>query len=164
MRGSWRLGIGRLIPLAGADLIRRTMRTRVFPSATPGSLDLSSQTMFMNYSHPYFLLFCFVSDHEHSRIHLTVMPSFSFYFVFCCPCSLHLSRTNSGTTGKPKGVLYTYRGMYLAALGNAIEAQLRLDSVHLFIVPLFHANSWIFPYAVTAIAGKCQKMLSFVFC
>jgi hypothetical protein len=44
--------------------------------------------------------------------------------------------------------------MYLAALGNAIEAQLSLDSVHLFIVPLFHANSWIFPYAVTAIAGK----------
>ncbi|KAG0207071.1 hypothetical protein BGX28_001614 [Mortierella sp. GBA30] len=59
----------------------------------------------------------------------------------------------SGTTGKPKGVLYTYRGMYLAALGNAIEAQLHLDSVHLFIVPLFHANSWIFPYAVTAIAA-----------
>jgi fatty-acyl-CoA synthase len=44
--------------------------------------------------------------------------------------------------------------MYLSALGNAIEAQLRLDSVHLFLVPLFHANSWIFPYAVTAIAGK----------
>ncbi|KAI1300727.1 hypothetical protein EDD11_006017 [Mortierella claussenii] len=59
----------------------------------------------------------------------------------------------SGTTGKPKGVLYTYRGMYLAALGNIIEAQLSLDSVHLFIVPLFHANSWIFPYAVTAIAA-----------
>ncbi|KAF9928378.1 hypothetical protein FBU30_002416 [Linnemannia zychae] len=60
----------------------------------------------------------------------------------------------SGTTGKPKGVLYTYRGMYLAALGNTIEAQLRLESVHLFIVPLFHANSWIFPYAVTAIAAS----------
>ncbi|KAF9152396.1 hypothetical protein BGX21_005133 [Mortierella sp. AD011] len=59
----------------------------------------------------------------------------------------------SGTTGKPKGVLYTYRGMYLSALGNAIEAQLSLDSVHLFIVPLFHANSWIFPYAVTAISA-----------
>ncbi|KAF9924209.1 hypothetical protein BGZ67_009455, partial [Mortierella alpina] len=58
----------------------------------------------------------------------------------------------SGTTGKPKGVLYTYRGLYLAAMGNAIEAQLSLDSVHLFIVPLFHANSWMFPYAVTAIA------------
>lgn len=55
-------------------------------------------------------------------------------------------------------MLYTYRGMYLAALGNAIEAQLSLDSVHLFVVPLFHANSWIFPYAVTAIAGihKCN--------
>ncbi|KAG9061666.1 hypothetical protein KI688_007247 [Linnemannia hyalina] len=62
----------------------------------------------------------------------------------------------SGTTGKPKGVLYTYRGMYLAALGNVIEAHLRLDSVHLFLVPLFHANSWIFPYAVTAVADYDQ--------
>ncbi|KAF9966990.1 hypothetical protein BGZ65_000177 [Modicella reniformis] len=43
--------------------------------------------------------------------------------------------------------------MYLAALGNIIEAQLRLDSVHLFLVPLFHANSWIFPYSVTAISA-----------
>lgn len=63
----------------------------------------------------------------------------------------------SGTTGKPKGVLYTYRGLYLSALGNAIEAQLSLDSVHLFLVPLFHANSWIFPYAVTAIAGNKEE-------
>ncbi|KAF9417838.1 hypothetical protein BGZ94_009850 [Podila epigama] len=59
----------------------------------------------------------------------------------------------SGTTGKPKGVLYSYRGIYLAALGNAIEAKLSLDSAHLFLVPLFHANSWMFPYAVTAIAA-----------
>ncbi|KAG0360779.1 hypothetical protein BGZ54_009386 [Gamsiella multidivaricata] len=59
----------------------------------------------------------------------------------------------SGTTGKPKGVLYTYRGIYLSALGNTIEAKLSLESVHLFIVPLFHANSWIFPYAVTAVAA-----------
>lgn len=55
--------------------------------------------------------------------------------------------------------------MYLAALGNAIEAQLRLDSVHLFIVPLFHANSWIFPYAVTAIAGMLLlQLLIFLLC
>jgi len=53
--------------------------------------------------------------------------------------------------------------MYLAALGNTIEAQLRLDSVHLFIVPLFHANSWIFPYAVTAVAGMpLVKLLCFL--
>ncbi|KAF9108664.1 hypothetical protein BGX27_008264 [Mortierella sp. AM989] len=64
----------------------------------------------------------------------------------------------SGTTGKPKGVMYTYRGIYLSALGNAIEAQLSLDSVHLFIVPLFHANSWIFPYAVTAISATHVMM------
>lgn len=70
--------------------------------------------------------------------------------------TLHRS---SGTTGKPKGVLYTYRGMYLSALGNTIEAQLTLNSVHLFLVPLFHANSWIFPYAVTAIAGTSRSVV-----
>ncbi|KAF9429081.1 hypothetical protein BGZ76_001837 [Entomortierella beljakovae] len=64
----------------------------------------------------------------------------------------------SGTTGKPKGVMYTYRGMYLAALANLIEAQLNLNSVHLFIVPLFHANSWIFPYAVTAASATHVMM------
>lgn len=87
------------------------------------------------------------------------MFSFSNFFSRSAICASDSHVTpfgdvHSGTTGKPKGVLYTYRGMYLAALGNAIEAQLSLDSVHLFIVPLFHANSWIFPYAVTAIAGK----------
>ncbi|KAF9902427.1 hypothetical protein BX616_001940 [Lobosporangium transversale] len=59
----------------------------------------------------------------------------------------------SGTTGKPKGVVFTYRGLYLAALGNLIEAQLNFDSVHLFIVPLFHANAWMYPYSLTAVAG-----------
>ncbi|KAF9097075.1 hypothetical protein BGX27_001050 [Mortierella sp. AM989] len=60
----------------------------------------------------------------------------------------------SGTTGRPKGVVFTYRGMYLAALGHAVESQLTLDTSFLFIVPYFHANSWNFPFAVTATAGK----------
>ncbi|KAF8953365.1 hypothetical protein BGZ46_003228 [Entomortierella lignicola] len=60
----------------------------------------------------------------------------------------------SGTTGKPKGVVFTYRGMYLAALGHAVESHLTLDTSYLFIVPFFHANSWNFPFAVTATGGK----------
>ncbi|KAF9344433.1 hypothetical protein BGX26_004371 [Mortierella sp. AD094] len=60
----------------------------------------------------------------------------------------------SGTTGRPKGVVFTYRGMYLGALGHAVESQLTLDTAYLFIVPYFHANSWNFPFAVTATGGK----------
>lgn len=59
----------------------------------------------------------------------------------------------SGTTGRPKGVETTYRGSYLAALGNAIESELNGDSVYLWVLPMFHCCGWTFPWAVTAAMG-----------
>ncbi len=59
----------------------------------------------------------------------------------------------SGTTGRPKGVLYTHRGAYLNALGEVIVHGLGRDSVFLWTLPLFHCNGWCFPWAVTAAAG-----------
>jgi fatty-acyl-CoA synthase len=59
----------------------------------------------------------------------------------------------SGTTGRPKGVMYTYRGTYLNALGQVIEAGMNNDSVYLWTVPMFHCNGWCFPWAVAAVAG-----------
>jgi fatty-acyl-CoA synthase len=59
----------------------------------------------------------------------------------------------SGTTGRPKGVVYTYRGVYLNALGEVIEAGLRSDSVYLWTLPMFHCNGWCFTWAVTAAGG-----------
>ncbi len=59
----------------------------------------------------------------------------------------------SGTTGRPKGVQYTYRGAYLNALNEAILAGLSTDSVYLWTLPMFHCNGWCFPWAVTAVAG-----------
>ncbi|RIK38308.1 MAG: acyl-CoA synthetase [Chloroflexi bacterium] len=59
----------------------------------------------------------------------------------------------SGTTGRPKGVLYHYRGAYLNALGEVIEAGLSRDSVYLWTLPMFHCNGWCFPWAVTAVGG-----------
>ncbi|KAF8527924.1 acetyl-CoA synthetase-like protein [Hysterangium stoloniferum] len=53
----------------------------------------------------------------------------------------------SGTTGKPKGVISTLRGSYLAAAANVIEAGLNQDSVYLWILPMFHACGWTFPWA-----------------
>jgi fatty-acyl-CoA synthase len=59
----------------------------------------------------------------------------------------------SGTTGRPKGVMYTHRGAYLSALGNAIEIGMGYETRYLWTLPMFHCNGWTFPWAVTAVAG-----------
>jgi fatty-acyl-CoA synthase len=60
----------------------------------------------------------------------------------------------SGTTGRPKGVRYTYRGAYLGALNNALVTGLATDSVYLWTLPMFHCNGWTFPWAVTAVGAR----------
>ena len=64
----------------------------------------------------------------------------------------------SGTTGKPKGVMYTFRGAYLNALAEIFHANLRPESVYLWTLPTFHCNGWCFPWAVTA-AGATHVCL-----
>ncbi|HEX9086133.1 MAG TPA: AMP-binding protein [Arthrobacter sp.] len=59
----------------------------------------------------------------------------------------------SGTTGKPKGVLYSHRGAYLNSLGEAIHNQFTGDSRYLWTLPMFHCNGWCTTWAVTAVAG-----------
>jgi fatty-acyl-CoA synthase len=60
----------------------------------------------------------------------------------------------SGTTGRPKGVKYTYRGAYLNALSEVIVAGMTPESVYLWTLPMFHCNGWCFPWAVTAVAAR----------
>jgi fatty-acyl-CoA synthase len=59
----------------------------------------------------------------------------------------------SGTTGQPKGVLWTHRGAYLHTLGMVIETRLTAETVYLWTVPMFHANGWCFPWALAATGG-----------
>ena len=60
----------------------------------------------------------------------------------------------SGTTGQPKGVMYTYRGTYLNAMVEALQANLRPESVQLWVLPMFHCNGWCFTWAVTAMGAR----------
>jgi fatty-acyl-CoA synthase len=55
----------------------------------------------------------------------------------------------SGTTGHPKGVLYSHRALVLHTLGFSIADafQIRQRDIVLTIVPMFHANAWGLPFA-----------------
>ncbi|ODQ66370.1 acetyl-CoA synthetase-like protein [Nadsonia fulvescens var. elongata DSM 6958] len=66
----------------------------------------------------------------------------------------------SGTTGRPKAVAFSHRGVYLSTMGNIIESQLNCQTPfgenrcrYLWTLPMFHAAGWTFPFAVTAVRG-----------
>ena len=59
----------------------------------------------------------------------------------------------SGTTGKPKGVVYHHRGAYLNAVSNILEWAMPHHPVYLWTLPMFHCNGWCFPWTIAANAG-----------
>jgi fatty-acyl-CoA synthase len=59
----------------------------------------------------------------------------------------------SGTTGRPKGVVYHHRGAQLLATGNVLSSGMGRHPVYLWTLPMFHCNGWCFPWTVCAVAG-----------
>ncbi|KAH9175520.1 acetyl-CoA synthetase-like protein [Lactarius sanguifluus] len=61
----------------------------------------------------------------------------------------------SGTTGRtPDLALAISPGTYLAAIANAIETQMNKESTYLWILPMFHAAGWTFPWSLTLTFAK----------
>ena len=59
----------------------------------------------------------------------------------------------SGTTGRPKGAVYSHRGAYLNCFGEIIHSRHDENSVYLWTLPMFHCNGWCTPWSLTAIGG-----------
>ncbi|MCW3784097.1 AMP-binding protein [Defluviimonas salinarum] len=66
--------------------------------------------------------------------------------------SLALNYT-SGTTGRPKGVVYHHRGAYLLSMGTAVSWKVGIHPVYLTIVPLFHCNGWCHTWMMPTVGG-----------
>jgi fatty-acyl-CoA synthase len=66
--------------------------------------------------------------------------------------SLALNYT-SGTTGRPKGVVYHHRGAYLMTMGTVVSWDMRRYPVYLTIVPLFHCNNWNHVWMMPMVGG-----------
>ena len=62
----------------------------------------------------------------------------------------------SGTTGDPKGALYSHRGNYLVAMMTGMTDSFGLSErdVVLPVVPMFHANAWSVPYSCAMLGSK----------
>jgi fatty-acyl-CoA synthase len=62
----------------------------------------------------------------------------------------------SGTTGNPKGVLYSHRAITLSALSACLPNVLTISSQEtvLPVVPMFHINAWCLPYACVIAGAK----------
>jgi acyl-CoA synthetase (AMP-forming)/AMP-acid ligase II len=64
----------------------------------------------------------------------------------------------SGTTGRPKGVVYSHRSTILHTLGvaasNPLGRGISEQDVILPVVPMFHANAWGYPYIATMLGAK----------
>jgi fatty-acyl-CoA synthase len=59
----------------------------------------------------------------------------------------------SGTTGNPKGVVFSHRGAYLNAIGAVLSFGYHRDTVYLWTLPMFHCNGWTNTWSLSIVGG-----------
>ncbi|MEP7092358.1 MAG: AMP-binding protein, partial [Nocardioidaceae bacterium] len=164
------------VPLAGAVLV--AVNTRLSPEEVAYVCDHSGATVLVvdtEFLHPLAAVLPLlktvrtvvtVHDPQGPVAHQAVDHGYQSYDDFLATGSaeplpwsvddeLSLISINysSGTTGKPKGAMYTHRGAYLNALGEIIHQRFDPESVYLWTLPMFHCNGWCTPWAVTGIGA-----------
>ncbi|MEX2080244.1 MAG: AMP-binding protein, partial [Dehalococcoidia bacterium] len=68
----------------------------------------------------------------------------------------------SGTTARPKGVMLTHRNVYINAYNFIAHLRIQHDDVELWTLPMFHANGWGGPFALTAMGATHVVLRSVV--
>jgi fatty-acyl-CoA synthase len=98
---------------------------------------------------------------SHSEMVKSIRPDFSPLAPQDEWQTLCLNYT-SGTSGRPKGVLYHHRGAYLMALGTIAGWGLSGHPTYLYTVPMFHCNGWGHAWTMTALAATivCCRQVS----
>ncbi len=68
----------------------------------------------------------------------------------------------SGTSGRPKGVVYHHRGSYLMSMGTVAAWRVPKHPVYLYTVPLFHCNGWGHIWTMAIMGGTfiCNRVIS----
>ncbi|CAH8385802.1 unnamed protein product [Eruca vesicaria subsp. sativa] len=141
---------------AALDLLAKSDRTRKFPtlvliSQSNDDEDEGSSSLDSNYSFDY--------DYE------TLVASGDSEFEVIKPRNewdpISINYT-SGTTSRPKGVVYSHRGAYLNSLATVFLHQMSVSPVYLWTVPMFHCNGWCLIWGVAAQGGTniCLRKVS----
>lgn len=67
----------------------------------------------------------------------------------------------SGTSGRPKGVVYHHRGAYLMSMGTIAAWQIPKHPRYLYTVPMFHCNGWGHVWTMTVMGGTlvCNRLI-----
>jgi fatty-acyl-CoA synthase len=150
------------VPFAGAALV--ALNTRITPADTTYILQHSGSTVLV-YDAEFAAaakqsvagldssvqLVCAGGDNDELEALIDAAPEYSLPVTD--ERGLLAINYTSGTTARPKGVMYHHRGAYLQSLAMALHMDVDRDSVFLWTLPMFHCNGWCFSWAVTAVGG-----------
>ena len=150
------------VPFAGAVLV--ALNTRITPADIAYIVGHAGATVLV-YDHEHATAAAQVGDTVGARLRLVraggdadaleplIANAAPYEHPVADERSMLAINYTSGTTARPKGVMYHHRGAYLQALAMAAHMGLTSDSVYLWTLPMFHCNGWCFPWGVTAMGG-----------
>ncbi len=101
-----------------------------------------------------------LGDQNYERFLADADPDFNWHMPADEWQAMCLNYT-SGTSGRPKGVVYHHRGAYLMAMGTIPVWNMPMHPTYLYVVPLFHCNGWGHVWMMAIVAGTticCRKI------